>query len=244
VPGATPLHILQQSQATQNLTSSMGSMSVTEGPKLPPCQPDDAVLQLQEVVARALKRTPFTLTSSPGAAILVISGGQTIVRHCWGLENIEAGRPVTEHTVFDLASLGKQFTALAVVRLVGEGRVSLSSPISAYIKDFAPTPKSKAAAAWSHVTVQHLLHHTSGQQSSRACCTPLHINRSPCSRAGLPDYTQEDWANDDAFRNLTPEGLLQASCQCPRACDTLLCDDCRAVDQLSQPGEGAQRAWS
>jgi CubicO group peptidase (beta-lactamase class C family) len=173
VPGATPLHILQQSQATQNLTSSMGSMSVTEGPALPPCQPDDAVLQLQEVVARALKRTPFTLASSPGAAILVISGGQTIVRHCWGQENIEAGKPVTEHTVFDLASLSKQFTALAVVRLVGEGRVSLSSPISAYIKDFAPTPKSKAAAAWSHVTVQHLLHHTSGQQSSRtlhSCC--------------------------------------------------------------------------
>jgi CubicO group peptidase (beta-lactamase class C family) len=97
------------------------------------------------------------------------------VRQCWGQENVEAGRPVTEHTVFDLASLSKQFTALAVVRLVGEGRVSLTAPLSAYIADFASNPKSKAASSWPQVTVQHLMHHTSGLGSnflSRPACPP------------------------------------------------------------------------
>ena len=166
VPGAPPLQVLQQAQAAHALAHSMGGLSVADGPRLPPCQPDDAVPQLEDIVASALKRTPPNLKASPGAAILVIAGGKTIVRHCWGQENVEAGRPVTEHTVFDLASLSKQFTALAVVRLVGEGRVSLSSPLSTYLSDFAPTPKSKATSGWRQVTVQHLLHHTSGASAA------------------------------------------------------------------------------
>ena len=76
-------------------------------------------------VARALNRSPPNLPSSPGAAILIIANGHTIVRHCWGCEHVGQGRAVTLHTVFDLASLGKQFTALAVVRLVGDGRLSM-----------------------------------------------------------------------------------------------------------------------
>jgi CubicO group peptidase (beta-lactamase class C family) len=140
----------------------MSSLSVSDGPPLPACHPDDAVHQLEEMVANALKVTPANLKASPGAAVLVIAGGTTIVRQCWGQENVDAGRHITEHTVFDLASLSKQFTALAVVRLVGEGRVALTAPLSAYVSDFAPTPKSKTTSSWSHVTVQHLLHHTSG----------------------------------------------------------------------------------
>ena len=143
----------------------MSSLSVCDGPALPACQPDDAVHQLEEVVANALKVRVSNLKASPGAAVLVISGGTTIVRQCWGQENVDAGRRITEHTVFDLASLSKQFTALAVVRLVGEGRVTLTAPLSAYVSDFAPTPKSKTTSSWSHVTVQHLLHHTSGRIS-------------------------------------------------------------------------------
>ena len=158
VAGAPPLQALPQS----SLAHSMSSMSVSDGPTLPPCQPDNALREIEKMVAIALKRTPSNLNSSPGAAILVIAGGHTIVRHCWGQENVETGRPVTEHTVFDLASLSKQFTALAVVRLVGEGRVILTAPLSTYVADFAPIPKSKTTSAWSQINVQHLLHHTSG----------------------------------------------------------------------------------
>ncbi len=174
--GASPLHILQHAHAVQALTHSMGSMSAADGPALPPCQPDAAIPQLQDIVARALKRSPSSLNASPGAAVLVIAGGKTIVRHCWGQESVAAGRAVTEHTVFDIASLSKQFTALAVVRLVGDGRITLSSPLSAYITDFVATPKSKATSAWSHVTVQHLLHHTSGAISrARSAAAPMHM---------------------------------------------------------------------
>jgi hypothetical protein len=162
IPGASPLQAL-------SLAQCMSGMSVSDGPALPACQPDDAVNQMDEIVASAMKCTPANLTVSPGAAILVIAGGSTIVRHCWGQENVGAGKPITEQTVFDLASLSKQFTALAVVRLVGEGCLSLAAPLSAYVADFAPTPKSKATSSWAHVTVQHLLHHISGLHATVLC---------------------------------------------------------------------------
>lgn len=175
IPGASPLQAL-------SLAQSMGSMSVSNGPALPACQPDDSIHQLQELVGNALKCTPANLKASPGAAILVIAGGTTIVRHCWGQENVAARRPITEHTIFDLASLSKQFTALAVVRLVGEGRVSLAAPLSTYVKDFAPTPKNKSTSSWSHVTVQHLLHHTSGYEID----TCAHIAHDPLGAQVCP----------------------------------------------------------
>lgn len=63
--------------------------------------------------------------------------------------------PMREDTVFDLASVSKLFTSLAVVQLIEEGKVDLESPVAAYLPDFAANGKEA-------VTVRHLLTHTSG----------------------------------------------------------------------------------
>jgi CubicO group peptidase (beta-lactamase class C family) len=67
----------------------------------------------------------------------------------------DAWEPVRTDTVFDLASVSKLFTSIAVVQLVEEGRASLESPVAAYLPEF----KTDAKAG---VTVRQLLAHTSG----------------------------------------------------------------------------------
>jgi CubicO group peptidase (beta-lactamase class C family) len=63
--------------------------------------------------------------------------------------------PMRTDTVFDLASVSKLFTSIAVVQLIEEGRVSLESPVAAYLPEFAANGKAG-------VTVRQLLTHTSG----------------------------------------------------------------------------------
>ena len=63
--------------------------------------------------------------------------------------------PMREDTVFDLASVSKLFTSLAVTQLVEEGKVDLETPVAAYLPEFAANGKQA-------VTVRHLLTHTSG----------------------------------------------------------------------------------
>ncbi|GAA2030522.1 serine hydrolase domain-containing protein [Terrabacter terrae] len=63
--------------------------------------------------------------------------------------------PMRTDTVFDLASMSKLFTSIAVVQLVEEGKVSLESPVAAYLPEFAANGKES-------VTVRQLLTHTSG----------------------------------------------------------------------------------
>ena len=63
--------------------------------------------------------------------------------------------PMRTDTIFDLASVSKLFTSIAVVQLIEEGRVSLESPVAAYLPEFAVNGKGS-------VTVRQLLTHTSG----------------------------------------------------------------------------------
>jgi N-acyl-D-amino-acid deacylase len=90
----------------------------------------------------------------PGMAVAVIRKGEIVTAQGYGLANVEHNVPVTDRTIFQSGSLGKQFTATAVMLQVQDGRVSLSDPIAKY---FANGP-----AAWREITVRHLLTHTSG----------------------------------------------------------------------------------
>lgn len=90
----------------------------------------------------------------PGLALLVIRDGQIIKARGYGFANLEHKVPVRPETVFQSGSMGKQFTATAVMMLVEEGRIGLDDRISKYLKD---TP-----ASWSDVTVRQLLSHTAG----------------------------------------------------------------------------------
>jgi CubicO group peptidase (beta-lactamase class C family) len=90
----------------------------------------------------------------PGLALAVVKNGVVVKTHGYGIANLETDTPVTPETVFELASITKQFTAAAIMLLVEDVRVGLDDRISKYLDD---TP-----SAWEKITVRHLLTHTSG----------------------------------------------------------------------------------
>lgn len=90
----------------------------------------------------------------PGVAIAICRDGKIIKAAGYGLANVELDVPVTPETIFQTGSVGKQFTSMAVMMLVEEGKIGLDQKISKYIPE--------SPAAWKEVTVRQLLTHTSG----------------------------------------------------------------------------------
>ncbi|WNG34381.1 beta-lactamase family protein [Archangium violaceum] len=90
----------------------------------------------------------------PGLAVAVVSHGKVVLARGYGSAHLEHQVPVTTDTLFQSASLGKQFTAMAVMLQVEAGRISLSDSITKYFPD--------APATWAPITIRHLLTHTSG----------------------------------------------------------------------------------
>ena len=90
----------------------------------------------------------------PGLSLLVIKNGKTIRAEGFGLSNVELQVPAKAETVFQSGSVGKQFTATAVMMLVEEGKVGLDDPLTKYFAD--------APATWKEVTIRELLSHTAG----------------------------------------------------------------------------------
>ena len=90
----------------------------------------------------------------PGASLVVVKDGQIILAKGFGLANVEHQAPVKAETIFQSGSMGKQFTATAVMMLVEAGKLNLSDPITKYFTDAPDT--------WKNITVRHLLTHTAG----------------------------------------------------------------------------------
>jgi CubicO group peptidase (beta-lactamase class C family) len=105
--------------------------------------------KIDNIVAAEMKRQHI-----PGASIAVVRNGKIIKASGYGLANLEHNVRVTPDTVFQSASLGKQFTAALVMRLVEDGKLKLDAPVSTYLPN---TPD-----AWTKISVRHLLTHTSG----------------------------------------------------------------------------------
>jgi CubicO group peptidase (beta-lactamase class C family) len=90
----------------------------------------------------------------PGVALLVSRKGEPVRAQGFGFSNVELQVPVKPETLFQSGSVGKQFTATAIMMLVDEGKISLDDSITKYFPD--------APASWKPVTVRHLLSHTGG----------------------------------------------------------------------------------
>ena len=97
----------------------------------------------------------------PGVALAVVRNGKIVKAAGYGMANVELSVPTKPESIFQTGSVGKQFTATAVMMLVEEGKVGLDDKISKYFPDSPP--------AWKDIAVRHLLTHTSG----------------------IPDYTSE-----------------------------------------------------
>ena len=128
----------------------------------------------------------------PGLALGIVRDGQMIKAQGYGMANVELDVPVKPETIFQTGSVGKQFTATAIMMLVEDGKFRLDEPIDKY---FAGAP-----AAWSTITVRNLLTHTSG----------------------IPDYesdslTKKDAAFIDLRKDYTEAELFQKFASLPLA---------------------------
>lgn len=130
----------------------------------------------------ALVRAELEKQRVPGMAVAVIRGGEVIKAQGYGLANVEHNVPVTDETIFQSGSIGKQFTAAAVMLQVEDGKLALSDPLLKFFPDGPP--------AWRDITIRHLLTHTSG---------------IPDYNDGLIDY-RRDYSDEDlvAFARKLP----------------------------------------
>jgi CubicO group peptidase (beta-lactamase class C family) len=92
--------------------------------------------------------------SAPGAAVLVIKDGQKVFERGYGVTDLRTFHKIDEHTNFRLASVTKQFTAMAIMLLVHDGKLRYEQALTEIFPGFPAYGKS--------ITVRHLLNHTSG----------------------------------------------------------------------------------
>src|SRR5207248_6410390 len=99
----------------------------------------------------------------PGVALGVFDGRMTTVRG-FGVTSVEDPLPITDHTVFPIASISKTFAATTMMRLVEQGKVDLRAPVRTYLPDF----RVQDEAVSRDVTVWNLLTHTPGWEGQVA----------------------------------------------------------------------------
>jgi len=93
----------------------------------------------------------------PSAAIGILHDGQSTVLAV-GVRNVETREPATTDTIYQIGSMTKTWTALAVMQLVDEGKVDLDEPVRTYLPGFRVADPDASAK----VTPRHLLYHTNG----------------------------------------------------------------------------------
>jgi CubicO group peptidase (beta-lactamase class C family) len=135
--------------------------------------------RLSDFVNEYLKKNQI-----PGCAVMVRHNGKLVLCQGYGVANVEHGVRVTPQTVFQSGSIGKQFTAMAVMMLIEEKKLALEDPISKYLN----VPEN-----WSAIRVRHLLTHTSG------------LGDYPENFS-----LQRDYAEDELLRMITAQPLAFA----------------------------------
>ena len=91
---------------------------------------------------------------SPGAAVVIVKDGAVIYLHGYGCADLEQRIPITRRTLFDVASVAKQFTGLSVAMLVEQGKLSLEDDIHKHLPDVPDFGKP--------ITINNLIHRSSG----------------------------------------------------------------------------------
>jgi len=93
-------------------------------------------------------------SSTPGLSICIINNSKVVYQHSFGIANTTTNIPVTDSTIFEIASLTKVFTSIALQTALQKNGISINEPIGTFVKGLAPGISS--------VTFAQLLSHTSG----------------------------------------------------------------------------------
>jgi D-alanyl-D-alanine carboxypeptidase len=151
-PPATPEASLAPSVApsAEPADPSPSPPAVASGPVLDQDLPFDAATQraLQKVLDEARKRIP-----TPGISVAIRTADGRLWLGTSGARQLSPRRPVTDETVFSIASITKTFVTAVVLQLVDEGKLSLDDRLSEFMPDFRSAKR---------ITIRQLLQHRSG----------------------------------------------------------------------------------
>ena len=135
--------------------------------------------QFDDIVAQY-----YNDNNAPGATVLVAKNGKPIYRKAVGKSNLELDVDMIPENVFMLASITKQFTAVAILMLEEQGKLSLDDPITKFIPDYPTQGKT--------ITVHHLLNHTSGIKSYTSIGDLRRVARQDKTLDELIDYFKNE----------------------------------------------------
>lgn len=99
-------------------------------------------------------------SGEPGVAVLVLKGDDVVFSKGYGIADMEKNTPIDENTFFNIASVSKQFTAVAVMMLAEENKLSLDDTVKKWFPEFT-------SSLLDSITIKHLLTHTSGIPDAR-----------------------------------------------------------------------------
>lgn len=91
---------------------------------------------------------------APGCAVGISRNGAIVYQHGYGMADLELHVPITPNTVFGMASITKSFTAMSILLAAEQGKLSLDDEVQKYIPEWQDRED--------HITIRHLLTHTSG----------------------------------------------------------------------------------
>lgn len=100
--------------------------------------------------------TPFSADDVPGAAISILKEGKVVFAKGFGMANLAYDIPMTENTGMSIASVSKQFTGMAVMLMVNEGKMDLDADIRTYLPNLEGPEGT--------ITLRQMLNHTSGMR--------------------------------------------------------------------------------
>ena len=96
----------------------------------------------------------WDVPGSPGCGLAIAQGGELVYSRGYGYANLDYGIPITPDSVFDVASVTKQFSAASIVMLAQEGRLSLDDNVRQWLPELPEFDQP--------ITLQHMLNHSSG----------------------------------------------------------------------------------
>jgi N-acyl-D-amino-acid deacylase len=100
----------------------------------------------------------------PGASLCLAKDGRLVFARGYGWADVKAREPVRPETLFGIGSVSKSITAVAVLKLVEQGKLGLDDRAFDILKDLEPLPGKEADPRVREITVRQLLNHTSGYE--------------------------------------------------------------------------------
>lgn len=121
----------------------------------------------------------------PGASLAIAKDGKLVFAKGFGWAHIAIGLPVTPETLFALASISKPITALAILKLIEEGKLKLDEPAFAYIANIRPPRGSRVDPRLGKITIRQLLNHSGGWDRNKSG-DPINWAPQISRRLGVP----------------------------------------------------------